>query len=94
MTQPANGMLSQWGARAVLVDKVENPKPTDEPRLTFDYSRVTEDLPGTLWKGHQKFTIIYSTLGTVVCFGGSKACLLHHRVASRGQTSICVHYFP
>ena len=47
LAQPANGRLSQWGARAVIVDKVENPKPTDEPRLTFDYSKVTEELPGT-----------------------------------------------
>ena len=47
LSQPANGRLSQWNARAVIVDKVENPKPEDEPRVTFDYSRVHEDLPGT-----------------------------------------------
>lgn len=47
LTEPANGRLSLWNARAVMVDKVENPKPTDEPRMTFDYSRVTELLPGT-----------------------------------------------
>lgn len=29
-----------------MVDKVENPKPTDESRMTFDYSRVVEELPG------------------------------------------------
>ena len=29
-----------------MVDKVENSKPMDEPRMTFDYSRVTELLPG------------------------------------------------
>ncbi len=34
-------------ARAVIVDKVASPTPEDEPRITFDYSRVTEDLPGT-----------------------------------------------
>lgn len=45
--QSPNGTLPQWGTRAVLVDKVENPKPGAEPRLTFDYSKVTEDLPGT-----------------------------------------------
>lgn len=39
--------LSRWNARAVIVDKVANPTPEDEPRVTFDYSRVTEDLPGT-----------------------------------------------
>ena len=47
LTEPANGRLSLWNARAVMVDKVEDPKPTDEPRMTFDYSRVTELLPGT-----------------------------------------------
>ena len=46
LSEPANGRLSQWNARAVMVDKVENPLPTDEPRMTFDYSRVTELLPG------------------------------------------------
>ena len=30
-----------------MVDKVDDPKPTDEPRMTFDYSRVTELLPGS-----------------------------------------------
>lgn len=47
LTEPANGRLSLWNARAVMVDKSENPKPEDEPRMTFDYSRVHEDLPGT-----------------------------------------------
>lgn len=47
LTEPANGRLSRWNARAVIVDKVENPRPEDEPRVTFDYSRVDEDLPGT-----------------------------------------------
>ena len=47
LTEPANGRLSEWNARAVMVDKVENPKPSDEPRMTFDYSRVTELLPGS-----------------------------------------------
>ena len=47
LTEPTNGRLSRWNARAVVVDKVENPRPEDEPRVTFDYSRVTEDLPGT-----------------------------------------------
>ena len=46
-TEAANGRLSQWNARAVVVDKVDNPTPQDEPRVTFDYSRVNEDLPGT-----------------------------------------------
>ena len=42
LAEPANGRLSQWNARAVMVDKVEDPQPSDEPRMTFDYSRVTE----------------------------------------------------
>ena len=42
-----DGRLSPWNARAVLVDKVENPTPNDEPRMTYDYSRVVEELPGT-----------------------------------------------
>ena len=46
LTEPANGRLSRWNARAVMVDKVDNPQPSDEPRMTFDYSRVTELLPG------------------------------------------------
>jgi len=29
----------------VIVNKVENPKPSDEPRITFNYSRVYKDLP-------------------------------------------------
>lgn len=47
LTEPANGRLSHWNARAVMVDKSDDPKPEDEPRMTFDYSRVHEDLPGT-----------------------------------------------
>jgi len=47
LNEPANGRLSQWNARAVIVDKVEDPTPEDEPRVTFDYSRVEEDLPGS-----------------------------------------------
>ena len=46
-TEAANGRLSRWNARAVVVDKVENPTPQDEPRVTFDYSRVPEELPAT-----------------------------------------------
>ena len=47
LTEPANGRLCLWNARAVMVDKVEDPRPTDEPRMTFDYSRVPELLPGS-----------------------------------------------
>ena len=45
-TITANGRLSEWNSWAVLVDKVEDPKPTDEPRLTFAYHMVHEQLPG------------------------------------------------
>ena len=47
LTEPANGRLSEWNARAVVVYKTDNPSPEDEPRITFDYSRVKENLPGT-----------------------------------------------
>lgn len=47
LTEPVNGRLSLWNARAVMVDKVDDLKPTDEPRIIFDYSRVIELLPGS-----------------------------------------------
>ena len=47
LTESANGRLSLWNARAVMIDKPENPKPENEPRMTFDYSRVHKDLLGT-----------------------------------------------
>ena len=47
LTELVNGRMSLWNARAVMVDKVENMKPEDEPRMTFDYSRVTKLLPGS-----------------------------------------------
>ena len=46
LTKSANGRLSQWNARAVIIDKKEDPTPKDEPRMTFDYLRVHKDLPG------------------------------------------------
>lgn len=45
-TVTANGRLSEWNARAVLVDKVPDLLPKDKPRLTFDYHQVHENLPG------------------------------------------------
>jgi hypothetical protein len=66
LTEPTNGRLSEWNARAVMVDKVENPKPSDEPRMTFDYSRVTELLPGS---------DIFRILG-VTCRFSSRVCWL------------------
>lgn len=43
-TQHVNEKLSAWNTRAILVDKEENLKPTDESRLTFDYSKVKEEM--------------------------------------------------
>ena len=45
-TDLIDGRLSPWNARAVLVDKVKNPTPQDEPRMTYNYSKVVEELPG------------------------------------------------
>ena len=45
-TQTANGRLSDWNSRIVMVDKVDNPTPEDEPRTTFNYSNVKETMPG------------------------------------------------
>jgi hypothetical protein len=47
LAEPTNRRFSQWNARAVIVNKIENPRPEDEPRVTFDYSRESKDLPGT-----------------------------------------------
>ena len=38
-----NNRLSQWNAKTVMVDKIENFIPADEPRVTFDYSGVNEN---------------------------------------------------
>ena len=45
-TMLANGRLSQWNSRIVLVDKPGS-KPGDEPRLAFDYSRLKEQAPAS-----------------------------------------------
>ncbi|KAI1000793.1 hypothetical protein K3495_g7404 [Podosphaera aphanis] len=45
-TTVANGEFSQWDAPAVLLDKSENPEWGDQPRITFNYSNVHEELPG------------------------------------------------
>ena len=39
LSEPANGRLFMWNARAVVVDKVDNATPDYEPRVTFDYSK-------------------------------------------------------
>ncbi len=46
LTERANGRLSPWNANPVIVDKVPNPTPEDEPRVTLDFSRCLEVLPG------------------------------------------------
>ena len=45
-TDQYDGKMLPWNARAVMIDKIENPKPTDKPRMTFDYSKIVEKLPG------------------------------------------------
>lgn len=40
LTEPANGHLFKWNARAIMVEMVEDSKPTDELRMTFDYSEL------------------------------------------------------
>ena len=45
-TDLIDGRLSPWNARAVLVDKVKNPTPQDELQMTYNYSKVIEELPG------------------------------------------------
>ncbi|TGJ79929.1 hypothetical protein E0Z10_g8846, partial [Xylaria hypoxylon] len=47
-TIAANGKLSDWAGEPVLVDKnPESPNPLLEPRLTFNYGNVDEDMPAT-----------------------------------------------
>lgn len=46
-TESANGRLSPWNVRIVMVDKVENPTPEDEPRMAINYAGVPEILPGS-----------------------------------------------
>ncbi|XDG01516.1 hypothetical protein ABKA04_001131 [Annulohypoxylon sp. FPYF3050] len=49
-TMSANGQLSDWTAQPVLVAKdreAEIQDPWLEPRMTVNYSKVEEDLPGT-----------------------------------------------
>ncbi|KAF7550336.1 hypothetical protein G7046_g8047 [Stylonectria norvegica] len=45
-TASANGSLSNWAAEPVLVAK-DLEDPWAEPRLTFNYSHVDEEMPGT-----------------------------------------------
>ncbi|POS82252.1 hypothetical protein EPUL_005966, partial [Erysiphe pulchra] len=45
-TIAANGQFSEWNAQAVLVDKTSDPEWGAEPRITFNYRNVKEDLPG------------------------------------------------
>ena len=52
--EPANGRLSKWNAYAVIVNKIKNLRPEDEPRMTMDYLKVYEDLLGTYLKLNSK----------------------------------------
>ncbi|KAI0996282.1 hypothetical protein K3495_g11899 [Podosphaera aphanis] len=45
-TVTANGKLSDWNAQAVIVNKTENPGLCDEPKITFNYQNVKEDMSG------------------------------------------------
>ena len=46
-TLVANGRLSDWNGRIVLVEKFDDGKLLDEPRVAFDFSQVLEDLPAS-----------------------------------------------
>lgn len=43
-TQHTNDWLSVWNFRAVIVDKEKNVKFTDKPHITFNYSKVKENM--------------------------------------------------
>jgi hypothetical protein len=49
-TMEANGRLSDWNAQAQLVDKSDEPGEWDEPRLTFNYQNVIEEMPAYFLK--------------------------------------------
>lgn len=44
-TVKANGRLSVWNSKAVVVDKVPHPRPENELRVTFNYRNVDEEIP-------------------------------------------------
>lgn len=46
LTELANGRMSLWNTRPVIVDKVENFTLEDESRVMLDYSKVPEILLG------------------------------------------------
>ncbi|KAI1872008.1 uncharacterized protein JN550_004211 [Neoarthrinium moseri] len=49
-TMAANGKLSDWSSQPVLVAKdrdAEHPDPWEEPRLTFNFRKIEEEMPGT-----------------------------------------------
>ncbi len=50
LVESTNEWLSSWNARAVIVDKVENSTSQNESRVTFDYSRVHEELSDSFLK--------------------------------------------
>ena len=48
--QYANEELSAWNTQAVIIDKEENLKPTDKLRITFNYSKIKENMPESYLK--------------------------------------------
>ncbi len=44
LIESTNEWLSSWNARAVIVDKMKNSTSQDESRVTFDYSKIHEEL--------------------------------------------------
>lgn len=75
-TITANGRLSEWNSRAVLVDKIPNPTPVDEPRLTFAYHQVKSSYLVYTWNLAQSYITVLLTHVMVVYFGQSQARIL------------------
>ena len=50
MIQLLNGRLSAWNTKAVLVNKLKNPKSLNEPRLTFNYIHIKKNIPNIYFK--------------------------------------------
>ena len=48
--EPINRRFFEWNIYTIIVNKVENLRLEDKPRMTINYSRVYKDLPGTYLK--------------------------------------------
>ncbi|POS86506.1 hypothetical protein EPUL_002037, partial [Erysiphe pulchra] len=81
-TMEANGKLSDWNTQANLVGKSDSPGEWDEPRLTFSYQNVVEDIPGC-------FVELSST--THDYMGYSSHRLFHKLDLKHGYWAISVH---